>query len=138
MCDSWECVIIETGKYLGLHMRNNVCWQNHIHQLRRKLPPIAGVMLKLGQELNEKTKLLIFQTLIESRINYWRIVCTCERYNHLKSLQVVQNKALKNIFRLPFAFSTRSLYKGVVQTTPPEYGLHKVICCYTCANLWII
>lgn len=78
---------IATVKYLGTLLQNNLVWQNHSHQLKIKLSPIMGVMFKLKDELNKTARLLIFGSLIQSRIHYLLYIVYAYKGNSdLKSL----------------------------------------------------
>lgn len=114
-----------TVKYLGVIIQNNLSWQSHIQQLKSKLSPITGILFKVRNKLNERTKMMIFESLIQSKLSYLALIYGNKKNADLKSLQVIQNKALKNIFKLPMMHSTLSLYSDVAKTVLPIYGIHK-------------
>ena len=59
------------------------------------------------------------------RLNYLAIVYAHNKNNtSLKSLQILQNKALKIVYKLPLMYSTIALYKDVSKTILPIYDLH--------------
>lgn len=56
---------------------------------------MISIMFQLRPQTKREGKLLIFESLFQSRINYLFIGCAYKRNNNLKYSQVVQNKALK-------------------------------------------
>ena len=70
-------------------------------------------------------KILIYQSLIESHCNYLTIIYGFKRTNEFKSLQRLQNKALKIVANLPILFPTVSLYKNIFPQVLPIYGIYK-------------
>lgn len=115
---------VTTVKYLGAYLQSNLLWHSHIEHLKSKVSPITGMLYKLRNKLNVRTKMMIFESLIQSKLRYLSQVYAHRRNAALKTLQVVQNKALKNIFKLPMTYSTLSLYKEVAVTVLPIYGIH--------------
>lgn len=113
-------------KYLGIILQSNLSWDLHIDELKRKTAPAVGVLYKLRRRLNEKAKGMIFQSLIQSHINYLAITYAYKRNNSsLKSLQRVQSKALKIVYDLPITFPTNLLYTIVARNILPVYGIHE-------------
>ncbi|XP_075158740.1 uncharacterized protein LOC142231945 [Haematobia irritans] len=106
-----ECISVT---YLGVMLQNNLAWDCHIRSLKRKIAPAIGFLYKMKNKLNTKTKLTIFSCLIQSHLNY---MVTSYAYNknnsELRSLQSMQNKALKVVFNLPPNFSTLSLFEDM-------------------------
>ena len=69
---------------------------------------------------------MMYRSLIESCLNYLVIVYAHNKNNTLlKSLQILQNKALKILYKLPLIYSTASLFKDVNKTILPIYSLHE-------------
>lgn len=112
-------------KYLGVILQANLSWNMHMETVKKKIAPAIGILFKLKYKLDVKTKLLIYQSLIQSHFNYMAIVYAYNSNNTaFKSLQRFQNKALKIVYNLPANYSTISLYKNVT-TILPISGLYK-------------
>lgn len=113
-------------KYLGITLQSSLSWDMHMHDLKNKIAPAVGILYKLKNKLDIKSKTMIFQSLIQSHLNYLAIIYAHNKHNNsLKSLQCMQNKALKIIFRLPILFPTITLYKDISKTILPIYGLYE-------------
>ena len=66
-----------------------------------KSVPVIGILYKLKNKLDINSKLMIYRSLIESRLKYLAIVYAHNKYNtSLKFLQILQNKTLKNVHQL--------------------------------------
>ena len=84
------------------------------------------VIFKLKNKLNVETKILIYQSLIQSHLNYMAIAYAYNKHSNLiKSLQHMQNRALKIVYNLPASYSTISLYKDICPQILPIQGLYK-------------
>lgn len=111
-------------KYLGVTMQKNLCWDAHINSLRNKIAPAIGILHKMKYILDLKAKLLIYHSLIESHLKYLVIIYGCKNNAKVKSLQCMQNKALKTVFNLPHRYSTISLYTDICDSILPIHALY--------------
>ncbi|XP_075163247.1 uncharacterized protein LOC142235881 [Haematobia irritans] len=113
-------------RYLGITLQSSLAWDMHISDIKRKIAPAIGILFKLRHKLSLKTKLMLYQTLIQTHLNYLAIVYACNKNSSsLKSLQRMQNRALKCIYNLPLTYSTLALYKDIAKTIFPVFGLHE-------------
>lgn len=126
LIDGKEIAEVETIKYLGIILQNNLSWQQQIQHVRSIISPALGILYKLKYKLDEKTKYIIFQALVHSHLNYLTLIYGFRKNAELKSLQIIQNKSLKTVFNLPQLFPTLTLYKDVVKTVLPIYGIYKM------------
>lgn len=120
--------VLETcsTRYLGINLQNNLSWDIHIQTLKTKIVSVIGLLYKFKNKFNTQTKLIIYKSLIHSHLNYLPIIYAYKRSNELKSLQRIQNKALKVVFNLPLMYSTISLFKNVSLAILPVYGLYRM------------
>lgn len=119
------CETLNT-KYLGVILQSNLSWEMHIKQLKSKIVSATGLLYKFKNKFTTETKMIIYQALAHSHLNYLPIIYAYKKSNELKSLQRAQNKALKTVFNLPITFSTLNLYKDVSKTVLPVFGLYKM------------
>lgn len=117
---------VGSTKYLGVTLQSNLSWSLHIQQLKSKIAPVLGLLYKLKNKLKSGVKYMIFQALIQSQLNYLALIYGYKKNTTLKSLQIMQNKALKLIYNLPHRFSTTLLYRSVAHNVLPVYGLYKM------------
>lgn len=116
---------ISSVEYLGICFQGNLMWDQHIRNLKVKLSPALGLIYKFKNKFDKKTKFLIYQALVQSHCNYLAVIYGFKKTTEFKSLQRMQNKALKSVANLPSWFPTVSLYRDVFPTVLPIYGLYK-------------
>lgn len=82
-------VVMETQstKYLGVHLQSNLLWDLHINHLKSKVFAATGLLYKFKNKFNIKTKMIIYQALIHSHLNYLTLVYGYKKSNVFKSLQ---------------------------------------------------
>lgn len=123
--DGKEIQEVNTVKYLGLFLQSNLAWNQHINYLKSKISSALGLLFKFKYKFDHRTKLLIYQSLIQSNINYLAVVYAHKKTTELKSLQRLQNKALKIVANLPIMHSTYSLFNEVFPSILPIFGTYK-------------
>ncbi|XP_075163257.1 uncharacterized protein LOC142235890 [Haematobia irritans] len=116
---------VDTVKYLGINLQNNLGWKTHIQEIRNKIAPGLGILYKYKNKMDEQAKLMIFQSLIQSHLNYLPIIYGYKKNSDLKSLQILQNRALKIVYNLPERYPTFLLYRDVAKSVLPVFGLYK-------------
>ncbi|XP_075163372.1 uncharacterized protein LOC142236006 [Haematobia irritans] len=132
-----EITEVPIVRYLGLYLQGNLSWDRHIQYLKSKISPAIGLLYKFQYKFDRKTKLLIYQSLIQSHYCYLSIVYGYKKTTELRSLQRLQNKALKVVANLSVTHSTLNLYRIEHPTVLPIYGIHKcqmIVYIYKCLN----
>lgn len=89
---------VEVFKYLGVLLDEQLKWKEHISGLSSKLAQVAGVFRKISDLVPVDTKRNLYFTLFHSHLVYGILVWGTANTTALKSLQTVQNKAIKNLF----------------------------------------
>ena len=86
-------------KYLEITLQGNLAWDLHIRELKSKIVPAIGILYKMKNKLNGNTKLLLYHAFkVQSYLNYMvAIIYGFKSTTTLKSLQCMQNKALKAV-----------------------------------------
>lgn len=104
----------EDIKYLGLTLDKTLTFSKHVNNSIEKTLKFIAILYPLinrKSELNTANKLLLYKSVLRSILLYacpvWNNCADC----HIKKLQIIQNKCLKIIFKLPYHFSTRELHK---------------------------
>lgn len=96
--------------YLGLSLDCCLAWRTHVSDLCRKLAPVVGILGRLRYYLPTKILRLIYFGLFHSRISYltgiWGSASACI----LHQLQVLQNRALRQVHKLNRFHCSTSLY----------------------------
>ena len=101
---------VSVTKYLGLHIDESLTWSTHIDKTCSELAKIVGVLYKLKNKLPKSTLETIYFSLFQSKILYLISIWGNAKKIYKKPLQVLQNRALKNVYSLPILYSTSHLY----------------------------
>ena len=97
-------------KYLGVIIDEKLDWKPQISQLCQKLASVCGVISKVRYYLNSKSLMLLYHSLVASRIRYG-ILCwsTASKYD-LKKLDVLHNRVVRYITFSPYRTTLKPLY----------------------------
>lgn len=100
-------------KYLGIFLDKRLTFKTHISEIDRKCDKLLKILYPLinrKAKLSCQNKILIYKCCILNAILYgipvWWSTAKC----HRNKLQIIQNKFLKIIKKLPRRFSTRRLH----------------------------
>lgn len=110
-----SCVIkrVDSFKYLGLHLDVGLKFNEHIKVTQSKTARAAGALWKLGTKIPLRCRKLIYFSLIHSHMNFmiaiWGPVAHCT----IEPLQVIQNRALRSVFRLEPLHNRVKMYKDI-------------------------
>ena len=98
-------------KYLGLIIDSDLKWTAHINYVKSKIIPIIGIMKRLKFILPVSIKKQIYHAFVQSHINYLSILWGSAAKTHLQCIKVLQNQAIKCIYKLHYLESTDNTYK---------------------------
>lgn len=91
---------VESFEYLGLTIQENLQWNEHIDKISKKINRMSGVMHRIGNTVDATTLKSIYYAHVQSHISYlspvWGNSTTSLLLN---AVQVVQNNAIRSIFR---------------------------------------
>lgn len=106
---------VEHYKYLGLTIQNDFKWNIQINIIKRKVSAMSGVVKRMGNRVNHSTLKMIYFAYIHSQLTYLAPIWGLSAPSYLlKSLQVSQNNALRNIFTTDYLIEnlhTNEIYK---------------------------
>ena len=107
-----ENIIEETTsyKYLGVIMDNKLSWKPQIDKMCAKLSSVCGVISKVRYILDRNSLLLIYNSLVESRLRYGILGWSTASNQLLNRLKVLQNRALRFIDFSPIATTILPIY----------------------------
>lgn len=125
---------VDTFKYLGVWFDSELKWTEHISKLGAKLAQIAGVFKRIGNLLPRNTKRLVYYTLFHSHLVYGILIWGTASKSAIKPLQIIQNKAIKNLFGYHRRTSTAFIHTEHqllmvenVYTTSACLHIHKIL-----------
>jgi Reverse transcriptase (RNA-dependent DNA polymerase) len=110
-------------KHLGIVLDKHLTFDPHIEKLRKKISPLVGILYRIRQFTPKNILMAIFNAHIQSHLAYLASVYTSATNSALRPLQVLQNRALKIIHRLPPWHSSEDLFKNEVKNVLPVKGL---------------
>ena len=103
--------LVESYKYLGVTLDQNLNFQKHVKSIIKTLSYKIYLLSKIRPFLTEKAAVLIYKSMVLPYIDYgdtFYFSCTKDLLN---KLQRMQNRALKIIFRLNRRFPTKELHQ---------------------------
>lgn len=98
-------------KYLGLLLDEKLSWKPHINSVKNKMTSLTGAMRRISNCVPHKTRLMIYNALVKSNLDYLIEIWGCAAKTNLKPLQISQNKVIKILFHYDKLTHTPTLYK---------------------------
>lgn len=102
--------IVPAFKTLGVYFTESMSWDKHVNHVLSKLTSVVGVTYINKNNLPAKAKLLIYNALFYSQINYCHLVWGSTTISNLQKIHVLQKKMLRNIFRVPYDHPSMQLF----------------------------
>ena len=113
-------------KYLGIYLDSQLNWKVHIDSLCRKLISQCGALRKLSYHTPKWVLEKIYFAHFHSRLQYLISAWGSAAKTNLSKLQVLQNRALKSVYKLPYLFPTSDLYTQFNKSILPVKGLNEL------------
>lgn len=95
-CDNIE--LVDKFKYLGLTIDKKMIFNEHVYDLHKKLSPYVASLYSLKDKINDKIKIVTYQSLIESNIRYGIGIWGVTANTHMNIIKNLQNRCLKILF----------------------------------------
>ena len=86
-------------------------WNVHINHVKSKIIPIVGILKRLKFILPLSIKKQIYHSLIQSHLNYLNIIWGSAAKTNINCIKVLQNSAIKSVYKLHFLEPTLNVYK---------------------------
>ena len=94
--------------FLGIIIDDTLSWKYHINALANKISKVNGILSKLKYFFPSKILLLIYNSLITSRVNYGLLTWAFSTFDRI---EIIQKKAIRNIAKAPYHSHTKPLCK---------------------------
>lgn len=114
---------VASVKYLGFIVSENMSSSEHIESLEKKLAPANGILWKLRDVLPFKSKKLVYDTLFQTHLNFMSSIWGLAPCSALATTQVLQNRALRNVYNLPSRSNRVDMYLHKVENHLPVRGI---------------
>lgn len=123
---------VDSFKYLGLIMDSSLTWQHHIDQLSITLSRMCGLIRKLTDFLPFKALEKLYFAFFHSHLQHLAIIWGSASNERLKRIQVLQNRCLKLIHKLPQLYSSALLFTdSKIKTLPIRALYHQQLMIHT-------
>jgi hypothetical protein len=99
-----------TEKYLGLLLDDKLTWKSHIQKVRSKISSLTGALRNCAGCIPYKARVLIYNSLVKSHLEYLIEVWGCAAKTNLQILQSSQNKLIKCLFKYHRQTRSKLLY----------------------------
>ena len=101
---------VESVRYLGVILDEKVTWSEQIEHLSKRLSSAAGIFSKLRYYINIKTMIEMYHSLFNSKLQYAILCWGSTTASRISKLQILQNKAIKNMNKAPRYYRLDSYY----------------------------
>ena len=98
-------------KFLGVVIDPHLNWNAHTTNLVTQLRPISGLFFKINRQSPKKILLLLYNSLVNSKLSYALEVWGNAPKTHINKLNTFQNKILRIVNKKPFDYHADSLYR---------------------------
>lgn len=116
---------VDTFKYLGLRFDTNLKWYSHISKLQSEISSTCGLLYKVSNYLPIKQMLNIYHAFVQSKLQYMVSIWGAASKFKIKSLQTLQNRCLKAVYRKPRLYSTLGLFEEAATSVLPIVALRE-------------
>jgi hypothetical protein len=114
-CTCTKINVVENIKYLGVYIDKCLNWKIHTQYVTNKLRFTVFIIKKLSQILNIKQLKIMYSALFQSVLSYGIIAWGGAHNNSIKTLETLQKKVLKIIFKKPYLYHTTQLFSETSQ-----------------------
>ncbi len=123
---------VDEMKYLGVFLDESLTFDSHIAKIHTKAVNKLGILRKSRQFLDQKTSLLLYQSLILPQITYCDVVYSKTTQANKCKLQLIQNSAMRVILRTDKRASIRNMHNtSKILTLDQHRMLNTAMDCYT-------
>lgn len=105
--------LVSCTKSLGVIFDTHLTWNNHIEFISKKVAKAVGVLTRLRFFLPPAVKVLIYNSLFLSHINYCHLVWGTTSASNVTKLLLLQKKAVRAIANAPRLAHTEPLFSSL-------------------------
>ncbi len=87
------------ARFLGVIVDEKLSWSSHIKAVKSKMSRFIGVMYKIKRQLPIKARLQIFQSFVQSHINFCSLVWGFAAKSHIDSLFATQKQGIRAVMQ---------------------------------------
>ena len=110
LVESIPILRVSSCKYLGVILDENLSWNQHINEIRRKVLFKLYILRRIRPIITQRQAELFYKSMIQCHFDYCDIVYANTGVTNLRKLQTLQNKSLKTVLRKDPRFPTDQLF----------------------------
>lgn len=108
--DSTQIEIVPKFKTLGVVFQENLSWDDHINYIISKLSSIVGIVYRNKHILPLRTKLILYNSLFYSHLNYGHLIWGTTTYTNLQKIYKLQKKILRSICNVDIEYPVSDIF----------------------------
>lgn len=105
--------VVRSFKTLGVYFSEHMSWDAHVDHITSKLSHVVGLMYRHSYILPFSVKLLLYQSLFCSHLNYCHLIWGTTTGLNLQKIHLLQKKALRIICNVDYDFHTEPLFRNL-------------------------
>lgn len=121
--DDFHINVVDTFKYLGIFIDSQLNFQPALAALRKTLNQTIGAIYVLRQQLTIKPLMDFYFGHFQSHLSYCNFFLIRLPSKDIADLQILQNRILKMIYKLPILTHTKDLYEKYAKNVLPVMGI---------------
>lgn len=103
--------LVESIKVLGVYFSKSLQWDDHVNAVLQKLGAITGIVSRNRYLIPKQVKLLIYNALFASYLNYCHLVWGTTTESSLLRLLLMQKRFLRIIANVPTVHPSEELFR---------------------------
>lgn len=115
----------KVARFLGVLIDEKLTWEYRINAVKSRMSRYIGVLYKLKHILPLKARLLTFNSLVQSHVNFCSLVWGCTNKSKIDTIFTTQKKAMRAVM----SGYVNYFYKdGICPThTKPGFTEHRIL-----------
>ena len=89
---------VDKAKFLGVIVDQHLNWKDHITMISQKNSKSCGLIYRISNKLDIKSRKLIYYSLIHAYLTYCINVWSSTYQTNLKRLTTAQNRSVRSLF----------------------------------------
>lgn len=102
---------VQSTRFLGLHIDENLSWMFHTNHVARILSKFSYILYRVRSLLNDRSLLLIYNSLIFPNIVYCQSVWGFTNRSHINKICIAQKKVVRVIGNASFREHTAPIFR---------------------------
>lgn len=115
------------ARFLGVIVDDKLTWSNHITALKTKMMRYVGVMYKIKRHLPIKVRLQIFQSFVQSHLNYCSLIWGFAAKSLIDSLFCKQKQGIRAVMPGFVNYFYNGQNESLPQHTKKFFSEHEIL-----------